>query len=131
MVGFRITGGFFFNENIDRGSGDGGHSDVSSISSIGGLHLSEGKWSIVESFSEFGSSPVFFIDIGSSNRVEFSTGGIFNNEETDSFGHWMWSHRFLFLKFNIEIILTNSVMSGDYGVWTVFSLTLSKDIRGG
>jgi len=131
MVGFRITGGFFFNENLTRSGGNFGHSDSGGISTVGGLHLGKDEWSFVESFTEVGSDPRFFIDIFTPERGDVSAFTLVNSEETNGFSIWMFTHGFLFLKFKIEVGGVDSVMSSDNGITTVFSLNLGEYSRGG
>lgn len=56
---------------------------------------------------------------------------LFHSEISNNFGHWMFTHRFLFLEFNFEAIGVNILLSGNDGITTFMGLTVRDDGWGG
>jgi hypothetical protein len=60
-----------------------------------------------------------------SSDVSATTWG--NSNITDNFGVWMFTIKFLFFKFNLEINVGDVFSSSNYSVTSVISLTLGMD----
>jgi hypothetical protein len=85
-------------------------------------------WSFREvSSREVKVLPVFFEDIVSVSSENSGTDSLFDSEITNNFSHWMFSFGFLFLEFHGETSFRDIFVSGNNGVSTIMSLTLSHN----